>query len=76
MKALMDSHFMHGEEEEGGGGRSSWRQGIAAAASSSGAVEGSADVLESIERLKSLLDSNAVTQNEFDAAKAKLLARL
>ncbi len=36
----------------------------------------SADVADSINRLKQLLDSGALTQAEFDAKKAELLARL
>jgi len=41
-----------------------------------GAAPGPDDVANSIDRLKGLLDSGAITQAEFDAKKAELLARL
>lgn len=40
------------------------------------AAPSSADVANAIDRLKQLLDSGAITQAEFDAKKAELLARL
>lgn len=43
---------------------------------SSNIAQDSADVTGAIDRLKQLLDSGAITQAEFDAKKAELLARL
>jgi hypothetical protein len=50
--------------------------GAVPAAPSTGATPTSADVADSINRLKQLLDSGAITQAEFDAKKGELLARL
>ena len=46
------------------------------AAPAAPAVPSSDDVANAIDRLKKLLDSGAITQAEFDAKKAELLARL
>ena len=47
-----------------------------AAAPTAAAAPSSDDVANAIDRLKKLLDSGAITQAEFDAKKAELLARL